>query len=93
MVVTGCCFVAQECMTSYGTNDHQYQQLNLEFLKHLANSPALLPYDFHLFGPLKNALRSCQFADDEVKEAVHNWLHNQSKNFFQWHQEACRSLG
>jgi hypothetical protein len=42
----------------------------------------LAPSDFHLFGPLKNALR-CQFAvDDEVKEAVHDWLRDQPQNFF-----------
>ena len=69
-VVTGC-FVAQQCMTSYGTPDHQYEKLNWEFLEHPAYSPDLAPYDFRLFGPLKNALRSHQFAD-EVKEAVHN---------------------
>ena len=38
---------------------------------------------------LRNALRSCQFADDEVKEAVRNWLSNQSKKLF---SVASRSL-
>jgi hypothetical protein len=37
------------------------------------HSPDLAATDFHLFGPLKNALKSCQFLEDEkVKEAVHD---------------------
>jgi len=62
------------------------QQLNWEVLEHPAHSPDLAPSDFHLFGPLKNALRGRRFADDdEVKEAVHDWLRNQPQNFFKWH--------
>jgi hypothetical protein len=39
--------------------------------------------DFHLFGPLKEALTGHRFADhDEVKEAVHDWLRTQPKRFF-----------
>jgi len=49
------------------------RQLNWEVLDHPAYSPDLAPSDFHLFGPLKNALKSRRFsADDEVKEAVHD---------------------
>ena len=45
--------------------------------------PDLAPSDFHLFGPLKNALRGRRFAaDDEVKEAVHDWLRSQPQTFF-----------
>jgi histone-lysine N-methyltransferase SETMAR len=44
------------------------RQLNWEVLEHPAYSPELAPSDFHLFGPLKNALRGRRFAaDDEVK--------------------------
>jgi len=51
------------------------RQLNWEILEHPAYSPDLAPLDFHMFGPLKNALRCGRFAaDDEVKEAVHDWL-------------------
>jgi len=50
------------------------QQLNWEVLEHPAYSPDLAPSYFHLFGPLKNALRGRFAADDEVKEAVHDWL-------------------
>lgn len=59
------------------------RQLNWEVLEHPAYSPDLAPSDFHLFGPLKNALRGRRFAaDDEVKEAVHDWLRSQPQTFF-----------
>jgi len=49
----------------------------------LPNSPDLAPSDYHLFGPLKNALRGCRFSTDkEVQEAVHKWLRDQPKTFF-----------
>jgi histone-lysine N-methyltransferase SETMAR len=58
------------------------QQLNWEVLEHPAHSSDLAPSDFHLFGPLKNALRGRRFADDdERKEAVHDWLRNQIQVF------------
>jgi len=66
------------------------RQLNWEVLEHPAYSPDLAPSDFHLFGPLKNALRGRRFAaDDEVKEAVHDWLRSQPQNLF---PTALRSL-
>ena len=47
------------------------------------SSPDPAPSDFHLFGPLKNALRGRRFAaDDEVKEAVRDWLRSQPQTFF-----------
>ena len=59
------------------------RQLNWEVLEHPAYSPDLAPSGFHLFGPLKNVLRSWRFAaDDEVKEAVHDWLCRQPQTFF-----------
>ena len=61
-------------------------QLNWEVLEHPAYSPDLTPSDFHLFGPLKNALRSRRFAAaDEVKEAVRDWLRSQKQTFLQQH--------
>ena len=57
-------------------------QLNWEVCAHPAYSPDLAPSDFHLFGPLKNALRGCWFAADDVKEAVHDWLRSQPQTFF-----------
>jgi hypothetical protein len=36
-----------------------------------------------VFGPLKEALGGKKFStDDEIKEAVHRWLHSQSGEFF-----------
>jgi hypothetical protein len=59
------------------------QELKFEVLEHPAYSLDLATLDFHLFGPLKETLRGCRFVDDdEVKEAVHDWLHTQPKQFF-----------
>ena len=44
-------------------------------LPHPSYSPDLAPSDFHLFGPLKQAMRGQHFgSDDEVKTAVKCWL-------------------
>jgi len=53
-------------------------------MEHPTCSPDLAPSDFHLFGPLKNALRGRRFScdDDDVKAAVHQWLRAQPKTFF-----------
>ena len=57
--------------------------LGFEVLEHPAYSPDLAPPDYHLFGPLKNALRSRRFSTDkEVRETVHKWLRDQPKTFF-----------
>jgi len=43
----------------------------------------LAPSDFHLFGPLREALRGKRFScDDDVTAAVHQWLRAQPKTFF-----------
>jgi len=52
-------------------------------MEHPAYSLDLAPSDFHLFGPLKAALRGRRFScDDDVKTAVHQWLRAQPKTFF-----------
>ena len=57
--------------------------LGFEVLERPAYSSDLAPSDYHLFGPLKNALRGRQFCTDkEVQEAVHKWLRDQPKTFF-----------
>ena len=57
--------------------------LGFEVLEHPAYSPDLAPSDYHLFGPLKNALRGRRFSTDkEVREAVHKCLRDQLKTFF-----------
>jgi len=59
------------------------QQLGFKLLQHPPYSPDLVPRDYHIFGPLKEALRGRRFASDEgVKEAVHTWLQEQPKSFF-----------
>jgi histone-lysine N-methyltransferase SETMAR len=57
--------------------------LRLECVPYPAYSPDLAPSDCHVFGPLKEALGGKKFStDDEIKEAVHRWLHSQSEEFF-----------
>jgi histone-lysine N-methyltransferase SETMAR len=51
-------------------------------MEHLAYSPDLAPSDYHLFGPLKNALRGRFSMDKDLREAVHKWLCDQPKTFF-----------
>jgi histone-lysine N-methyltransferase SETMAR len=46
-------------------------------------SPDLTPSDFHIFGPLKDALRGRRFADDdELKHSVREELRRFSKEFY-----------
>ena len=53
-------------------------------------SPDLAPPDYHLFDPIKEALRGRRFtSDQEVKEAMHAWLAAQPKTFF---SEGIRKL-
>jgi transposase len=70
------------------------RQLNFEVLKHPPYSSDLAPSDYHLFGPLKDALRGRHFASDqELKEVVHAWLVTQPKTFFfLGHTKACEPL-
>ena len=59
------------------------QQLGFELLQHPPYSPDLAPNDYHIFSPLKEALRVRRFAsNEEVKEAVHTWLQEQPKSIF-----------
>jgi hypothetical protein len=42
-----------------------------------------LPSDFHVFGLLKEAMGGKSFrSDEEVQQAVHEWLRSQTKDFF-----------
>jgi histone-lysine N-methyltransferase SETMAR len=57
--------------------------LHLECIPHLAYSPDLALSDYHVFGPLKEALGGKKFStDDQIKEVVHRWLYSQSEEFF-----------
>ena len=58
-------------------------KLGFTGLEHPTYSPDLAPSDYHLFGPLKDALTGRRFTSDEgVKKAVHEWLAAQPKTFF-----------
>ena len=46
-------------------------------------SPDLSPCDFHVFGPLKKALKGHRFTDNnEVRETVEEWFRTPPKTFF-----------
>ena len=58
------------------------RKLKFKVMAHPPYSPDLAPSDYHLFSPLKEALRGRGFtSDQEVKEAVHAWLAAQLKTF------------
>ena len=53
-------------------------------------SPDLAPSDFHLFGPLKDALRGSKFEDDKsVIPAVRTWLRELERS---WYREGIHAL-
>ena len=59
-------------------------------LPHPPYSPDVVPSDFHLFGPLKDALRGTRFEDDEsMTRAVRTWLHEQETS---WYREDMHAL-
>jgi len=59
------------------------KELSFECLPHPPCSPDLAPNDFHVFGPLKEAMGGKSFrSDEEVQQAVHEWLQSQPKYFF-----------
>ena len=59
-------------------------------LPHPPYTPDLAPSDFHLFGPLKDALHGTRFEDDEnVIQAVRTWLCEQETS---WYREGMCAL-
>jgi len=59
------------------------QDVSFECLPHPPYMPDLAPSDFHIFGPLKEAMGGKSFrSDEEVQQAMHEWLHSQPKDFF-----------
>lgn len=59
------------------------EQLGWETLEHPPYSPDLSPCDFHVFGPLKEALGGQKFhSDNEVEAYVRNWLQTRSDSFY-----------
>ena len=58
-------------------------KIRFEVLEHPAYSPDLALSYYHLFAPLKDALRCRKVSSDEaVQKAVHKWLCDQPKTFF-----------
>jgi len=54
-----------------------------EVLHHPPYSPDLSPCNFHVFRPLKKALKGRPFTDnDEVRETIEEWFCTQPKTFF-----------
>ena len=59
------------------------RKLKFDVMAHPPYSPDLAPSDYHLFGPLKEALRGRRFTSDpEVKEVVLAWLAAKPKTFY-----------
>jgi len=83
-VDTGCSAVTRQCTLSCGTPHHQHHSATeLGSSRGPCLQPRPGPFRFPSFGPLKNVLRGRRFAaDDEVKEAVHDWLRSQPQSFF-----------
>nr|QLJ84876.1 transposase-like protein [Dichotomius schiffleri] len=62
---------------------NKLEALGWETLEHPPYSPDLSPCDFHLFGPLKEALGGQRFDDNEaVKAFVLQWLRRRPKSFY-----------
>lgn len=60
------------------------RQIHWETLEHPPYSPDLSPCDFHLFGPLKEALGGNRFeSDEEVQEFVCNWFKTRPQIFYE----------
>ena len=52
-------------------------------LEHPPYSPDLSPYDYHMFGPLKEVLGGQRFDNDEqVKNFMHKWLQMRLPSFY-----------
>jgi histone-lysine N-methyltransferase SETMAR len=48
-----------------------------------AHSPDLAPSDYHLFGPVKDALCGCYFTDDnELKQSFRDVLQSRGREFY-----------
>jgi hypothetical protein len=59
------------------------QDLSFECFPRPPYSPDLAPSDFHVFELLKEARGGKSFrSDEEVQQAVHDWLLSQPKDFF-----------
>jgi histone-lysine N-methyltransferase SETMAR len=69
-------------------------EFRFELLEHPPYSPDLGPSDFHMLGPMKEALRGRRFSsNEEVIGVVQNWLKTQPKELFSdGLTEICKTL-
>jgi histone-lysine N-methyltransferase SETMAR len=80
--------VKSVCLLHYNARPHiatvtigTLEGMHCEVLPHPAYSPDLMLSDFHLFGPIREALGRKVFrADEVIKFFVHRWLHDQPQN-------------
>jgi transposase len=57
--------------------------LHFDTLPHPPYSPDIAPSDYHMLGPLKEAIGGKKFrSDEEVHQAVHKWLRTRPQEFF-----------
>jgi hypothetical protein len=61
----------------------EFENWNSSSSPHTAYSPDLAPPGYHIFGPFKDTLHGCQFANDDIKDALHTWLHTHQKHSLQ----------
>jgi len=76
--------VTRQCMPSYGTHHHQHHSATeLGSSRAPCLQPRPGPFRFPSVWTPQERSKGCRFAaDDEVKEAVHDWLRSQPQNFF-----------
>jgi N-dimethylarginine dimethylaminohydrolase len=59
------------------------EDLHFECLPRPPYSPDLAPSDYHMSGPLEEALGGKKFrSDEEAHRTVQDWLHSQPKELF-----------
>jgi hypothetical protein len=68
------------------------EEVHWEVLPHLACNPDLVPSDFHLFGPVKEALGGkMSGANDEVTLLVQRCLNEETQTFLEGTLRSCSS--
>ena len=64
-------------------SEEKLVQLYWTALEHPPYSPGLSPCDYHMFGPLKEALGGQRFDDDvQIENFVRNWLQTRPLSFY-----------
>jgi len=84
LLTMGVCFLHNNAKTHAATTTVlTIKELRFECIPHPPYSSDLAPSDFHVFGPLKDALSGKQFwDDDEVWLVMLEWLRIHPKEFF-----------